>query len=237
MEKPGMGRNPLVRAGLLAVRRVPPMGPPKTPSHGRPPVLRHDWACWFGRIFCGASGPSGRPAKNRAIRSNFCPSGAKIPLLSLARSKTPDMGSPDAICVGSFRSAKTPGNRAVLRFCPAGFCFAKLQESTQPAPMPAGCISHKCGGASRTKNAPDRLLWLLLFLGGLFPGVYARSPGRPYRKDPPAALPLYLRGARPRQALARGASVYRIPGDGGTRIASLRDGSAGRIRAGSYLTY
>jgi hypothetical protein len=25
-----------------------------------------------------------RPAKNRAIRSNFCPFGAKIPLLSLA---------------------------------------------------------------------------------------------------------------------------------------------------------
>jgi hypothetical protein len=25
-----------------------------------------------------------RPAKNRAIRSNFCPCGAKIPLLSLA---------------------------------------------------------------------------------------------------------------------------------------------------------
>jgi hypothetical protein len=35
-----------------------------------------------GRIFCGA--PLARPAKNRAIRSNFCPCGAKIPLLSLA---------------------------------------------------------------------------------------------------------------------------------------------------------
>jgi hypothetical protein len=77
-------------------------------------------------------------------------------------------------------------------------------------------------------------------------------------RPPEGSLPLSLRGARPRQALARGGPVYRIPEDGGTRIASLRDGqglliyevrggwayavslrdgSAGWIRAGSYLTY
>jgi hypothetical protein len=32
----------------------------------------------------GAFFAAPRTAKNRAIRSNFCPSGAKIPLLSLA---------------------------------------------------------------------------------------------------------------------------------------------------------
>jgi hypothetical protein len=72
------------------------------------------------------------------------------------------------------------------------------------------------------------------------------------------SLPLYLRGRTPRQALARETPVYQIPEDGGTRIASLRegqglliyevrggwayakssrDGIAGWIRTGSYLIY
>jgi hypothetical protein len=51
---------------------------------------------YFGRIFCSA--------KNRAIRSNFCPCGAIIPLLSLARVKLLR-----SLTFRSFRSAKTPG--------------------------------------------------------------------------------------------------------------------------------
>jgi hypothetical protein len=39
---------------------------------------------YLGAFFAALSDPPGLAAKNRAIRSNFCPSGAKIPLLSLA---------------------------------------------------------------------------------------------------------------------------------------------------------
>jgi hypothetical protein len=70
-------------------------------------------------------------------------------------------------------------------------------------------------------------------------------------------LPAF-RGESPRQALARGAPVYQVPEDRGTRIAFLREGrrllicevrdgwayaesrregAAGWIRAGSYLIY
>jgi hypothetical protein len=37
-------------------------------------------------------------------------------------------------------------------------------------------------------------------------------------------LPAYFRGKSPRQALARGAPVYQVPEDQGTRIASLQEG-------------
>lgn len=72
------------------------------------------------------------------------------------------------------------------------------------------------------------------------------------------SLPVYLKGRSPRQALARESPVYQVPEDGGTRIASLRegqglliyevrggwayaeslrDGIAGWIRTGSCLIY
>jgi hypothetical protein len=72
------------------------------------------------------------------------------------------------------------------------------------------------------------------------------------------SLPVYLKGRSPRQALARETPVYQVPEDGGTRIASLRegqglliyevrggwayaeslrDGIAGWIRTGSCLIY
>ncbi|MDR2746659.1 MAG: hypothetical protein LBB77_04350 [Treponema sp.] len=73
-----------------------------------------------------------------------------------------------------------------------------------------------------------------------------------------SSLPVYLRGRSPLQALARETPVYQVPEDGGTRIASLRegqglliyevpggwayaeslwDGIAGWIKTGSYLVY
>jgi hypothetical protein len=53
----------------------------------------------LGAFFAAFSDPSGLAAKNRAIRSNFCPFGAKIPLLSLARKKQTAAGM-EAGCRG-----------------------------------------------------------------------------------------------------------------------------------------
>jgi hypothetical protein len=115
--------------------------------------------------------------------------------------------------------------------------------------LPAGLRS-KHGGLIRRMSRGSSLVFFVLALLCLLRLTTIRSLE--------ASLPVYLRGRSPRQALARDTPVYQVPEDGGTRIASLRDGQglliyevrggwayaeslgegiAGWIRTGSYLVY